>query len=80
MDICAIWRQALATSVAQSVNENVDIRGIDIDKLPETLIKKYSIEGEDTEDNTFCFDVDNSHQRFVKHSINKSLRCISFLP
>ena len=49
-------------------------------KLPETLIKKYKIEGEDSEGKVFSVRVDNSHQRFVKHTINKKLRRIRFVP
>ncbi len=48
--------------------------------LPETLIKKYRIEGFDSKGNSFSVEVNNSHERFVKHRVGRSLRSIRFIP
>ena len=49
-------------------------------KLPETLIKKYIIEGENSKGEIFKLEVDNSHLRFVKHKIGKKLCRLRFIP
>lgn len=49
-------------------------------KLPETLIKKYSIKITDENGKETSIKVGNNHQRFVVHSINSNVKKITFIP
>ncbi len=49
-------------------------------KLPTTLIKKYKIEGEDSDGNLYTLTVENNHLRFVKHCVNWKVKKLTFIP
>ena len=49
-------------------------------KLPETLIKEYCIEGVRENGEKFVLEVNNNHQRFVKHTVDWFVKEIRFLP
>ena len=49
-------------------------------KLPRTLIKEYILEGEDSEGNSFSIHVTDSHQRFVRHNVDKKVCRLRFIP
>ena len=49
-------------------------------KLPETLIKAYRIEGIQENGQKVFLEVNNSHQRFVKHTVDWQVKEIRFVP
>ena len=49
-------------------------------KVPHTLIDAYRIEGESESGEKFCLEVDENHQRFVKHSVNWCVKTVRFVP
>ena len=49
-------------------------------KVPHTLIDAYRIEGESESGEKFCLEVDENHQRFVKHSVNWRVKTVRFVP
>ena len=49
-------------------------------KLPKTLVKEYRIEGEASDGTTFALQVENNHQRFVKHTVRWKVKSLRFVP
>ena len=49
-------------------------------KLPATLIRAYRIEGESESGERFTLEVDESHQRFVRHAVNWRVNRLRFVP
>lgn len=49
-------------------------------RLPNTLIKDYRIEAEDSKGNRVELNIRNNHQRFVRHKVDWNARRISFIP
>jgi hypothetical protein len=49
-------------------------------KLPKTLIKEYKLEGVSDSGEVFSLHIKDNHLRFVKHSVNQSLKSLRFIP
>ena len=49
-------------------------------KVPATLINAYRIEGESEEGERFCLEVNENHQRFVKHRVDWCVKTVRFVP
>ena len=49
-------------------------------KLPNTLIKEYRIEAIDGNNKVYNINVDDNHQRMVKHHVNWNVNKITFIP
>lgn len=49
-------------------------------RLPATLLKKYRLEGEDSQGNTFSLQIDQAHQRFNRIPIQRDLRVLRLIP
>lgn len=49
-------------------------------RLPETIIKEYKIESEDSSGNKNTVFISDNHERFVCHSIGKKVKKIKFVP
>ena len=49
-------------------------------RIPETLIKEYRIEFENEKGEIKTLEINNNHQRFVKHSVNEKALKIRFIP
>ena len=49
-------------------------------KLPKTLIKKYTIEATDCHNKKYSINVDDNHQRMVKHKVNWKVNKIKLIP
>ena len=49
-------------------------------KLPETLIKEYSIVLTNDKNNTKEIHVDNNHQRLVWHKIDETVKNVKLIP
>ncbi len=48
--------------------------------LPQTLIKQYRIEGITSDGITKTLNIENNHQRFVKHPVSWKVKTIRFIP
>ena len=49
-------------------------------KLPKTLVKQYRIEGEASDGTTVSLQVENNHQRLVKHAVQWKVKSLRFVP
>ena len=49
-------------------------------KLPKTLVKEYRIEGEASDGTTVALQVENNHQRLVKHTVRWKVKSLRFVP
>ena len=49
-------------------------------KLPQTLIKEYFLEAEDSAGERFALHVTDNHQRLVKHFVDWKIRILRFIP
>jgi len=49
-------------------------------RLPSTLIKSYKIIGTDSLGNTRIIEVSNSHQRFVRHTVDWKIKTVRLIP
>lgn len=49
-------------------------------RLPQTLIKHYRIEAVTADGDTVALEVDNNHQRFVKHPVSWKVKTVRFIP
>lgn len=49
-------------------------------KLPDTLIKKYRIEGETQNGETIKIEIENNHQRFTLHNVDWNIKKLRFIP
>lgn len=49
-------------------------------KLPKTLIKEYRIECTGEDGDVYTIEVNNNHQRFVKHTVDLDVTSVKFIP
>ena len=49
-------------------------------KLPQTLIKEYRIEAENSKGESFSLSVCDNHQRLVRHAVDWKIKSIRFIP
>ena len=48
--------------------------------IPNTLVKKYKIVGTDSRGNIYTISQDNSHQRFVTHTVEWRVKTLELIP